>query len=242
MTVKDVSNLTGVTVRTLHHYDEIGLLKPDQISPAGYRLYNDEDLEMLQQILLFRELGFALKDISGIVNRTDFQKREALERHGHMLKLKKKRIDTLIKLIDKILKGENTMSFKEFDMSEIKNHKKMYEKETIEKYGNTDAYKQSVKKTSKYSAKDWEEIKKDADNIYGQFSELMEKNAQKEENNLVAKKWQQHITKYYYDCSDQIMLGLADVYVNDPRFAKNIDKYKEGLAEYMSRAIKVCFE
>jgi len=242
MIVKDVAKVSKVTVRTLHYYDGIGLLTPNSATDAGYRLYDEGDLERLQQILFFKELGFKLKDIAGIIDSPNFERKEALKKQKHLLKLKQKRIDGLVRLIDDILKGENTMSFEEFDSSEIQEHMKKHEKEAREKWGDTLEYKQSMKKTSKYTDADWARIKKESHEIYDVFVGLMENGGTKEENDRAVKKWQQHITDNYYDASDETMLGLADMYVSDSRFKKNIDKFQEGLAEYMSDAIKQCFK
>ena len=133
------------------------------------------------------------------------------------------------------------MGFKEFDSSEIEEIKQKYEKEVQERWGGTKAFHQSTAKTSKYTDSDWERIKNEANEVYGLFASMMEKGATKEEKDIAARKWQQHITDNYYDCSDDIMLGLAEMYVCDERFKKNIDNYKAGLAEYMSEAIKDCF-
>ncbi len=241
MTVKEVAKLAGVTVRTLHYYDSIGLFTPGGVTDAGYRLYDEGDLERLQQILFFRELGFKLSEIAGIISSPNYEKNEALSKHKKLLLLKRKRLDGLVRLIDDILKGENTMSFEEFDSSEIDKHRKEYEKEARERWGSTDEYRQSANRTKNYTKEDWERIKKEADEIYDIFVKLMENNSSKNERDDAAKKWQQHISDNYYDCSDYVMLGLAEMYVSDERFKKNINKHKAGLAEFMSNSIKDCF-
>ncbi len=119
--IKRVSDLTGISVRTLHYYDEIGLLKPSKFTDSGYRLYDDEALQTLQQILFFKELDLPLKEIKEIMDNPNFDKSQALESHKRLLILKRNRLNNLIELINKTLKGENAMSFKEFDMSEYFN-------------------------------------------------------------------------------------------------------------------------
>ena len=119
MKVSDVAKLTGVTVRTLHYYDEIGLLPPSEVTSSGYRVYNDADLEVLQQILFFRELDFSLEEIRGIMQNPAYEKETALQNQKALLLQKRDRLDRLIALVDKTLKGERDMSFKQFDTTKI---------------------------------------------------------------------------------------------------------------------------
>ena len=159
-TVKQVSNLTGLSVRMLHHYDKIDLFKPSKVSESGYRLYSDEDLEILQQILFFKELDFPLKEIKSIIENPSFDRKKALINHKDLLILKRNRLTKLIKLVDRTLKGETKMSFKEFDFSEIEKIQKQYQQEAKELYSNTDAYKEYEIKTAKYNKDDWEKLVK----------------------------------------------------------------------------------
>lgn len=156
-TVKQVSDLTGISVRTLHYYDEIGLLKPSQITDAGYRIYNDKELETLQQILFFKELELPLKEVKEITASPNFDKMKALENQKKLLILKRNRLNDLIELINKTLKGENTMSFKEFDMSEyfnaLEEFKKEHEDKIIKAYGSIDKYNEHIKKFKANEAK-----------------------------------------------------------------------------------------
>ena len=204
-TVKEVSKLTKVSVRTLHYYDEIGLLKPAKISDSGYRLYDDGNLQTLQQILFFKELNFSLKEIKEIINNPNFDRTKALISHKELLNAKIERLNNLIHLIDDILEGEIDMSFKQFDNSEIQNMQKQYQSEAKEKYGNTKAFSEYKNKTEKYSKSDWQE----------------------------------YISKNFYNCTIDMLEGLGQIYVSDKRFTKNIDKYKSGLALFMSKAIGI---
>lgn len=124
MKINEVAKLTGVTARTLHYYDEIGLLKPDEITGAGYRLYDNTTLEILQQILFFRELDFSLKDIKEIMTNPRYDKEEALSKQRNLLLKKRKHIDNLISLVDNTLRGDIDMSFKQFEMTEFEAAKK----------------------------------------------------------------------------------------------------------------------
>ncbi|HDK7168867.1 TPA: MerR family transcriptional regulator [Clostridium botulinum] len=149
-TVKQVSDLAGISVRALHYYDEIGLLKPSEITEAGYRLYDNEALKTLQQILFFKELDIPLKDVKEIMSNPYFNKMQALKNQKKMLMLKRKRLDGLIELINKTLKGANTMSFKEFDMTEYYNVLKEFKKEdkdrVIKNWGSIDKFDEMIEK------------------------------------------------------------------------------------------------
>lgn len=236
-TVKQVSNITGISIRTLHYYDEIGLLKPSEVTDAGYRIYDGKAFEKLQQILFFRELGFELKDINSIMSDPEFDQKAALLKHKELLMMKRNRLDGLINLVDDILKGESNMSFKEFDMTEIEKAQQKYQQEAEQRWGSTDAYKQSVEKTRKYNKDDWKMITQEAEEIYRGFVANMDKEPGSEEVQKLVGQWQDHITKNYYNCTKEILQGLGQMYVADERFTKNIDKYGEGLAQFMSKAI-----
>lgn len=239
-TVKQVADTTGISVRTLHYYDEIGLLRPSSVTDAGYRLYDEDCLERLQQIMFFRELDFPLKDIIGFINRPEFNKHETLRKQRELLLLRRERLDGLIALVDKALKGENDMSFKEFDMTEIENIKKKYADEVQERWGGTQAFEESQKKTAEYKKSDWERISKETDRIFSDFAAHMKANrppSDPEVQKTVAD-WQSNISKNFYNCTNEILAGLGAMYVNDRRFTDNIDKYADGLASYISQAIE----
>lgn len=238
-TVKEVSNITKVSVRTLHYYDEIGLLQPAKISNSGYRLYDDENLQTLQQILFFKELNFSLKEIKEIISNPNFDRTKALISHKELLKAKMERFNNLIHLIDGILKGETDMSFKQFDNSEIQNMQKQYQSEAKEKYGNTEAFIEYENKTSKYGKCDWKRINDEAEEIYKGFIENMDKGVESGNVQCLVKDWQKYISKNFYNCTIDILEGLGQMYVSDERFTKNIDKYKSGLALFMSKAIEI---
>ncbi|WP_434794578.1 hypothetical protein TPDSL_16360 [Terrisporobacter petrolearius] len=149
-TVKQVSDLTKISVRMLHHYDKIGLLKPTKLTQAGYRLYDDEALETLQQILFFKELDFQLNEIKDIITNPNFDKTKALENHKKLIILKRDRLNGLIELINNTLEGANTMSFNEFDMTEYYNVLEEFKKENTEKvikmWGSIDKYDEIISK------------------------------------------------------------------------------------------------
>ena len=239
MKINDVAKLTGITVRTLHYYDEIGLLKPSKITDAGYRIYDEKNLETLQQILLFREMNFPLSEIKEIISNPKFDRIDALEKHKNLLIKKRQRLDNLINLVNNTIKGENDMSFKEFDMTEIEATKKKYAKEVKERYGKTDAYKEYEVKTKNYDKDKWNDVNTEANEIFKTFADNKDKAPESEEVQELVKRWQSHITKNYYNCTKEILASLGLMYVNDERFKKNIDKCGEGTAEFMSKAIEV---
>ena len=244
--VKEVADMAGVSVRTLHHYDHIGLLRAESLNPAGYRLYKDRDLAKLQQILFFKELGFSLKETGEIINSPEFDRQKALKSHKELLIKKRDRLDSIIKSVSKtiqLIEGGIEMDKKEmfnaFDMSEIEKHREKYAQETKEKYGNTEAYKESQEKTSKYTKDDWVSIMAKGDGIMKKIALLMEQSADSPEVQSGIAEWRQHITDSFYNCTPQIFMGLGEMYVADERFTANIDKIKPGLAAFMKDAIHI---
>lgn len=241
MKINEVAKLSGVTVRALQYYDEISLLKPSEITEAGYRLYDEDDLRKLQQILFFKELDFPLNEIKDIMTSSAFDKTEALRKHKELLLKKRERIDKLINLVDNTIKGEGegNMSFKEFDMTEIENSKKKYAKEVKERWGNTDAYAESEKKTKSYGKEQWQEIDEESREILKAFADNMDKTPDSREVQALVRKWQDFITARFYKCTNEILQCLGSMYVQDERFKKNIDINGEGTAEFMSKAIEI---
>jgi len=236
--INEVAKLTGVTVRTLHYYDEIGLLKPSEITESGYRLYDDTALEKLQQILFFRELDFSLDDIGKIMANPHYDKTEALKKQEELLVQKRDRLDGLIKLVQKTIKGDVNMSFMEFDLTEIEENKKKYAQEVKERWGNTDAYRKSAEKTANYSAEQWKTINGDSEEIMRSFAAIRHLKPDSEEAQKLVKKWQNFITENFYSCTKEILSGLGAMYAGDERFKHNMDKNGEGTAEFMAKAIE----
>ena len=239
MRISEVAKLTGITVRTLHYYDEIGLLKPSEITEAGYRLYSREDLEILQQILFFRELDFPLSQIKEIMNNPNYDKEEALKKQKELLIQQRQRKEGLIKLIEKRIEGDNNMSFKEFDMNEIEENKKKYAKEVKERWGTSKAYEESEKKTSSYNKEKWGDINQETSEIFKGFAELRNSDPGSEEVQELVRRWQKYITDNFYTCTNEILSGLGLMYVEDERFKENLDKNGEGTAKLMAEAIKI---
>ena len=239
MKISEVAKLSGITVRTLHYYDEIGLLKPNKITEAGYRVYSNEDLETLQQILFFRELDFQLNEIKEIMMNPNYDKNKALNKHKELLIEKRERLDGLINLIDKTIKGDNNMSFKEFDNSKIEENKNKYAEEVKNRWGNTDAYKEYEKKTKSYDKNAWNTINEDMAKILKEFADNRNEDPNSDIAQELVEKWRMYITSNFYNCTKEILSGLGLMYTSDERFKKNIDQYGEGTAEFMAKAIEI---
>lgn len=239
MQAKEFADFTGVSVRTLHYYDEIGLLKPAYVEErTGYRYYDEACLERMQEILFYRELDFPLKNIYELLSSPGYDKQKALEQQKRLLVLKKERLERLIDALDKAGKGEYVMTA--FDNKEYEETRKKYEKEVKERWGETAAYKEHQEKTKGYSKENWQDANAGLDNILEEFAQCKAGGAtpdSKEALDLV-KKLQNHITEQYYTCTNEILAGLGQMYVADERFRKNIDKHGEGTAEFVSEAIK----
>ncbi len=238
--ISEMAKLSGVSVRTLHYYDEIGLLAPSEIvADTGYRYYNEKSMEQLQQILFYRELDFPLKDIEKIMTASEYNKEDALLKQRELLKLKRKRLDKLIHLLDASLKGETTMSFEEFETKEIDTAKAAYVREVKERWGNTDAYAQSRKKTSGYSKEDWKKVSEGMDELLKRFSEQIGNDPASDSIQKLVIEWQNYINDTYYDCTKEILAGLGQMYVADERFTKNMDKFGVGTTQLISDAIAI---
>lgn len=242
--INEISKLTGISVRMLHHYDKIGLLVPSKRTGSNYRMYNDNDIARLYQILIFKELEFPLQKIKQILDDENFNREEALKVQRNLILEKKNRLERIIESIDDNIGnlGGNIMSkkdFKAFDYEEVKQHQEKYKEETEKRYGQSDAYKESKEKTSKYSKNDWESIMGEAGTIYEELANLMDKDPADKQVQKLAEKWRNYITTNFYDCTIEIFRGLALMYVADERFSENIDKYGEGLAQFLSNAMNV---
>ena len=233
--IKEFAEFTGVSVRTLHYYDEIGLLTPAFVDRStGYRFYDEQSLLRMQEILFYRELDFSLKSIGEILSSPNYDKTAALKEQKHLLTLKKERLERLISAIDGAVKGENVMTA--FDNSEFEK----YKAEAQEKWGKTDAYKEHAERTKNYSKQKWNDLAEGMDHIMAEFAVCM-KNGETpdsaEAQNLV-KTLQNHITENYYLCTNKILAGLGQMYVADERFKRNIDKHADGTAAFISEAIE----
>lgn len=235
-TIKEVSKIAGISVRTLQYYDKIGLLKPTAHSDAGYRLYSDSELITLQHILLFRELEFPLKEIKEILNSENFDKDIALEQQINLLTLKKERLENLILFAKGIeLLGVDYMNFTAFDTKKIDE----YAKQAKESWGNTKEFKEFEKKQKNRSDEETKMVNQQLMMIFAEFGKIkLEKYESEEAQNLV-KKLQNFITDNFYICSNEILSGLGKMYASGGDFTKNIDAFAgEGTAVFVDKAIE----
>src|SRR5699024_1639235 len=238
MKVKEAAELVGISVRTLHHYDEIGLLEPET-TESGYRSYSEKDLETLQQILFFKKLDFPLKKIKEIINSPSFDREEALQVQRRMLLEERSRLDNMIATIDKTIqhaKGEIPMSdqekFEGFDFS-----KNPYEQEARERWGNK-AVDESNAKINQMSKDEQQEMGEEFDRIYRELAAIRDKAPYSDEAQAAIKVWYDYLNKIGSYSLDAFK-GLGQMYVDDERFTKNIDKYGDGLAVFMWDAMAV---
>ncbi|MBR3189048.1 MAG: MerR family transcriptional regulator, partial [Lachnospiraceae bacterium] len=227
----------GVSIRTLQYYDKIGLLQPAKYTEAGYRLYDDAALETLQQILLFRELEFPLKDIKEIISSPDFDRNKALEQQIELLKLKKEHIENLIDLALGIKAiGVKPLTFDAFDTRKIDE----YAAQAKAAWGTTPAYKEYEEKSKGRTKEDNLKIHQGMIDIFGEFGQIRNTDPTSEEAQEMVKKLQDYITEHMYTCTKEILGGLGMMYGGGGDFTTNIDKMGgEGTAEFASRAIEI---
>jgi DNA-binding transcriptional MerR regulator len=236
-TVNEIAQLAHVSVRTLHHYDAIGLLKPTLITEAGYRLYDDAALERLYLILLFRELEFSLKDIAGILDAPDFDRNRILEQQIELLKAKATHLQTLIHLAGGIkLLGVKNLKFNNWDPKKIDE----YSAQAQTLYGKTDAW-QEYKQKSEGRSKAQESAL--GDGLMELFAKLGTMKALSPESTEVqawVKKLQSYITEHFYNCTPQILAGLGEMYAGGGSMTENIDAAGgPGTGEFAREAIRI---
>ena len=237
--------MTGVSVRALHHYDEIGLLVPRGRTGAGYRLYDDEDLLRLQQILLGRALGLSLEEIRRSLDDPGFDRRQALIDQKKQLQARAEQTEAMIRAVDAALavidargngEGED-MEMKElfdgFDPSK-------YEAEARQRWGTTEAYAESKRRTQRYTEADWKKLKAEQAAIYAEAVAAMKGGKAPSDEDVmdIADRHRLSIDRWFYPCSVALHRGLAAMYESDERFAVNIDKYGEGLTTFLVAAIR----
>lgn len=240
MHIKEFAKLTGVSVRTLHYYDEIGLLKPAFIDEQnGYRDYDENSLGRMVEILFYRELDFSLKSILEILSSPDYDKAAAIRKQKELLTLKKERLERLISALDEAEKGEIPMNT--FNNNEYETARKQYAEEARQRWGNTDAYKESEQKSVDYSADKWNDVNAGLNAVLAEFAAAIKDGATPESETAqsLVKNLQQYITDNFYTCTNEILAGLGQMYVADERFKTNIDKNGAGTAEFISEAIRI---
>lgn len=240
LTVKQLAKIAGVTPRTLHYYDEIGLLKPSQVGQNGYRYYGDDALLRLQQILLYRALDMPLEKIKRIMGRRDFDVVAALERHREELR---KRITTLERLCVTVedtiqhLQGKKTMSNQQLFAAFCEEQQEAYTQEALQSYDPA-TVKASLKKWKSYTAADKDRIAAEGNAVYHDFLRLLPKGADAPEVQACVERWRRHI-EYFWTPNEAQLLGLVNSYNDDPRFKTNFDKIDPALAPFMREAVQI---
>jgi DNA-binding transcriptional MerR regulator len=239
LTVGQVSERFGVTVRTLHHYDEIGLLSPSERSRAGYRLYTEQDLTRLQHVVVYRRLGFALEDVALLLENPEGAA-EHLRRQRTAVLHRLDELRDLVTAIDRALERE--MSNQPATPDDLKElfgegfHDARAEAE--ERWGETDAWRQSQERTKGYTKADWEEVKAESDRTHQAFTDAMDAGEPPtSEVAMDAAELHRESMQRFYDCSYEMHRNLADMYVGDPRFTATYDEIRPGMAHYVRDAI-----
>ncbi len=243
-TVHQLAQLAKVSVRTLHHYDAIGLLRSGRNAKNQYRVYEEADLLKLQQILFFRELDFKLEDIQTILESPNFDMASALGEHRQMILVKRKRLDELVKTIDKTIKKinkEKNMEDKELYDAFSDEEMKEYAKEAKERWGSTAAYKESVAKVGKMTKAEMEIVKQEWEALLQKGATLVEMDVTSDEVQVYISEYHQHLSKFYAP-TKEIFKGLAQMYVDDPRFTKTFAKYHPQLPHFLRDAMNVFAE
>jgi DNA-binding transcriptional MerR regulator len=238
-TVGQVSELAGVTVRTLHHYDQVGLLAPSERSDAGYRLYSYADLARLQEILVWRRLGFSLAEIQAMLDDPAYDRLSALRRQRELVERETERLGALTRALDAALAAEqNGTEMKEHEMFEGFDHTQ-YEAEARERWGHTDAYRESGRRAATYTDDDWRAIKAESEEIVRTLASLMAAGepADGAAARAAAEQHRLQITRRFYECSRTMHRGLAEMYLADERFRKSYEQVAPGLASYVHDAI-----
>ena len=239
-TVQQVSKLTGVSVRTLHHYDQIGLLKPTKITEAGYRLYDDEALRKLQTILFFRELEFPLKQIGEFLNDPAFDAQKVLSDQIRLLELRMEQLEKLISHARQIQKtGVIPMDFSAFDKSK----QETYAAEAKKRWGKTDAYKEFEEKTAGQTQEQQNAAGDGLMAVFARMGTIRTADPAAPEAQALVKELQDYITAHYYTCTKQILQGLGMMYIAGDEMTANIDKAGgEGTAQFAHQAIEIYCE
>ena len=242
-TVGEVAKLAHVSIRTLHHYDSVGVLQPSARSGAGYRLYSDEDLVLLREVLFFKELGFDLAAIGDMVHSASFDRRAALEMQRDLLGERLARTAAMVRAVERelaMLERGTAMTneelfevFGEFDPSE-------HEDEARERWGDTEAYRESARRTARYSRADWERLKAESDDVNAAIAKLMDDGIPPDDPRAMdaVERHRLQIDEWFYPCSREMHAGLGAMYVSDPRFAATYDEIRPGMAQYVCDAAR----
>lgn len=240
-TVGEVAALTHVTIRTLHHYDEVGLVTPSARSEAGYRLYGRADLERLRQVLFYRELGFSLEAIRTALDAPDHDLGRVLREQRALLAAEGERLRAMLVAVDAAIAAhERGVAMSDQEMFEVFGEftPAEYDAEVRERWGETEAYRVSAEKSRQYGQAEWAEIKAETDAITQAFAAAMQSGAAptSAEAMAIAEQHRRHITRWFYDCPPEMHRGLGLMFVEDERFTATWERVRPGLARYVSAA------
>ena len=243
MNVGEVAALAGVTVRTLHHYDRIGLLSPSGRTSAGYRRYSAADLDRLHQVLLYRELGFPLEEVASLLDDPSADPEEHLRRQHRLLRDRLDRTSAMVAAVEKEMEARSMgISLTPEERFELfgEHDPAQYEAEVEERWGETDAYAQSKRRTAAYTKEDWVRIKEEGAAVERRFAEALRSGVPADSPQAmdIAEEHRQQITRYFYDCPPEMHAGLGRMYVEDERFTATYERVAPGLAQYVSAAVQ----
>jgi DNA-binding transcriptional MerR regulator len=235
-TVGELSRLTGVTVRAQHHYDEIGLVVPSGRSDAGYRLYHQDDVRRLQQVLVLRELGVPLEAIAQALEGT---RDEVLRAQRQALVDRRAKLDTMLTAVDAALKKGTNMTSDDVQSMFAGFDATAYEGEARQRWGQTEAYAESAHRTKSYGKAEWEQIRAEAEGIYARLAAHLRAGAAVESAavQLIVAEHRAHLDRWFYTCPKALHKALGEMYVADQRFTVNLDADRPGLARYLRDAI-----
>ncbi|GAA3821418.1 MerR family transcriptional regulator [Streptomyces phyllanthi] len=240
--VGQVAHVAGVTVRTLHHYDEIGLLVPSERSHAGHRCYSDADLDRLQQVLFYRELGFPLDEVAVVLDDPDADPRAHLRRQHRLLTARIEKLQKMAAAVEHAMEarrmGINLTPEEKFEVFGDKDPEQ-YAEEAEQRWGNTEAYAESQRRTASYTKDDWKRMQDEVADWGARYDALMTagESPDGERAMAMAEEHRQHITTWFYECTYEIHRGLGEMYVSDERFKAFYDSMRPGLAEHLRGAI-----
>jgi DNA-binding transcriptional MerR regulator len=240
--IKEFAASFGLSVRTIHHYHHIGLLIPALVDEKEQRWYGAEEERILEQILRYKEMDFALAEIREFIEKGRSDGADLLKQRAILL-AKIRRIKHSVARLDELLdKGEGGMNMnknkeKIIELDEYDRLREEYRREAKELYGASDAFSQSEARTARFGKEDWTQVKDETDRIFMSFKKAMDEGRNEEDAGELVEEWKEFITSNFYDCTLEILTGLAELYVTDERFKKNLEGYGKGLSGYISRAI-----
>ena len=243
MNVGEVAALAGVTVRTLHHYDRIGLLSPSGRTATGYRRYSPADLDRLHQVLVYRELGFPLEEVATLLDDPSADPAEHLRRQHRLLRDRLERTSAMVAAVEKEMEAQDMgISLTPEEKFELfgESWSPDYEREAEERWGDTEAWARSQRRTTAHTKEDWVQISQEVDDIHGRLADAMRAGVAADSARAmdVAEEHRQHITRWFYDCPPQMHAGLGRMYVEDERFTATYEALAPGLAQYVSTAVQ----